>query len=61
MTSISICDLRPLHFGGSPRIYAGEERFSAPKKVTPSQLRFSAGPSSLFDFGSRQLPHIKIR
>ena len=23
----------PSHFGGSPRIYAGEERFSAPKEL----------------------------
>ena len=26
----------PQNHGGSPRIYAGKERFSAPKKVPPS-------------------------
>ena len=30
-----------LQFGGSPRIHAGEERFSAPKKL-PSKSRASA-------------------
>ena len=30
--------------GGSPRIYAGEERFSAPENRHVLALRFSAGP-----------------
>src|SRR5580658_2896753 len=29
----------PLNFGGSPRIYAAEERFSAPKKSAFSSFR----------------------
>jgi len=29
--------------GGSPRIYAGEERFSAPERVSILFVRFSAG------------------
>ena len=29
--------------GGSPRIYAGEERFSAPEKSRLLSMRFSAG------------------
>jgi hypothetical protein len=41
------------HFGpgGSPRIYSGEERFSAPERAPPSTMRFSAGPlKQLRDF-----------
>ena len=34
-------DFRP---GGSPRIYEGEERFSAPESSSILILRFSAGP-----------------
>jgi hypothetical protein len=30
-------------FGGSPRIHAGEERFSTPKEVLNLIVRFSAG------------------
>jgi len=33
-------------FGGSPRIYAGEERFSAPQTWRHFESRFSAGLSS---------------
>jgi len=29
--------------GGSPHIYVGEERVSAPEKATPLTARFSAG------------------
>ena len=34
-------------FGGSPRIHAGEERFSAPIKTLPLCTRFSAGRYSV--------------
>jgi hypothetical protein len=33
-----------LPFGGSPRIYAGEERFSAPENAYASVFGFSRGP-----------------
>jgi len=33
-----------LPFGGSPRIYAGEERFSAPENASRSDVGFSRGP-----------------
>jgi hypothetical protein len=33
-----------MKFGGSPRIHAGEERLSAPKKAPLQITRFSAGP-----------------
>jgi len=44
---------KPLQLGGSPRIYAGEERFGAPKKRREPRIRSSAGhfgasPSSSF-------------
>jgi len=44
-------DHPPWPFGGSPRIYAGEERFSAPKGVVLTIMRFSAGP--------REIPGLK--
>jgi len=34
---------KPLQSGGSPRIHAGEERFSAPKKASCLTMRLSAG------------------
>jgi urease accessory protein len=37
-------DFRP---GGSPRIYAGEERFSAPESSSILILRFCAGPTPI--------------
>jgi hypothetical protein len=34
-------------FGGSPRIYSGEERFSAPETPRHQRMRFSAGHSGV--------------
>jgi hypothetical protein len=34
----------PQKHGGSPRIYSGEERFSAPEKSRRTSMRSSAGP-----------------
>jgi hypothetical protein len=38
--------MEPVHFGDSFRIYAGDERFSAPENGPPLNVRCSAGHSN---------------
>ena len=47
ISSVQPSSSSALRFGGSPRIYAGEERSSAPLGVLPITLRFSAGPPEI--------------
>jgi hypothetical protein len=41
--ALAMCESSASPFGGSPRIHAGEERFSAPEGVSLTIMRFSAG------------------
>ncbi len=45
VTALMLC-IRARLCGGSPRIYAGEERFSAPGNGLDSITRFSAGETT---------------